>query len=72
MVQVRGQYPKNSEVKSMDGNRDSNLQQSRSTSNLKSQCGASSNNKHNVLSNEYLRKEILLEVKQLIREINNP
>lgn len=72
MVQVRGQYPKNSEVKSMDGNRDSALQQSRSTGNLKSHCGASSQNRLNVLSNQYLRKESLAEVKQLLREINNP
>ena len=50
MVQVRGQHPKNSEVKSMDGNRESNLQQSRSTGNLKSQCGASSNNRHQLLT----------------------
>lgn len=72
MVQVRGQYPKSSEVKSMDGNRDSALQQSRSTANLKSQCGASSQNRLNVLSNQWLRKESLAEVKQLLREINNP
>lgn len=56
----------------MDGNRDSNLQQSRSTGNLKSQCGASSNNRQNILTNQYLRKESLTEIKQLLREINNP
>ncbi len=51
MVQVRGQYINNLEVKSMDGNRDSGLQQSRSTGNLKSQCGASNSNRQQILSN---------------------
>jgi hypothetical protein len=51
MVQVRGQYINNIEVKSMDGNRDSGLQQSRSTGNLRSQCGASNSNRQQILSN---------------------
>lgn len=55
MVQVRGQHPKNSDAKSMDGNRESEMQQSRSTGNLKSQCGASSNNRHHLLSSQSLR-----------------
>lgn len=50
MVQVRGQQVNKSEVKSMDG-RDNTMQQSRSTGNLKSHCAASSNNRHNILSN---------------------
>lgn len=56
MVQVRGQYINNLEVKSMDGNRDSGLQQSRSTGNLRSQCGASNSNRQQILSNHDGRK----------------
>ncbi len=51
MVQVRGQYINNIEVKSMDGNRESGLQHSRSTGNIRSQCGASNSNRQQILSN---------------------
>lgn len=71
MVQVRGQQVNKSEVKSMDGNRDSAMQQSRSTGNLKSQCAVSSINKQNILSNDFIRKESLAEIKQLLRDVNN-
>lgn len=70
MVQVRGQQVNKSEVKSMDG-RDSAMQQSRSTGNLKSHCAASSLNRHNILSNSISRKDSLAEVKQLLREVGN-
>jgi hypothetical protein len=68
MVQVRGQYPKGSDVKSMDGTREPALQQSRSTGNLKSHCAASPE----LLSSHLVRRESLVEVKQLLREVNNP
>lgn len=71
MVQVRGQQVNRSEVKSMDGNRDTVMQQSRSSGNLKSQCAASSINRQNILSNDYIRKESLAQLKQLLRDVNN-
>lgn len=70
MVQVRGQQVNKSEVKSMDG-RDNTMQQSRSTGNLKSHCAASSNNRHNILSNSIPRKDSLTELKQLLKEVGN-
>lgn len=71
MVQVRGQQINKSEVKSMDGNRDSAMHQSRSSGNLKSHCAASSINRQNLLSNDFIRKESLAELKQLLRDVNN-
>lgn len=70
MVQVRGQQVNKNEVKSMDG-RDSAMQQSRSTGNLKSHCAASSRNHHNILSNSIPRKDSLAELKQLLKEVGN-